>query len=100
MSGPKTAAVRFPDGGFEPVEVPVGADLSEHLDATNSPVLFGCRTGICGTCACLLEGAAEPPGEDEAEVVAVWAPGDPRARLACQVVTTGDITLRPLPDPG
>ena len=66
-----------------------GAVLSEHLTIDNSPVLFGCRTGICATC--LIEVLAQangellPPSTDEQELLEIVAPDDARARLACQI---------------
>jgi ferredoxin len=70
-----------------------GANLSEHLTVENSPVLFGCRTGICGTCLVQVDGDISPPGDEEQDLLDVVAPGDPRARLACQLELTADIEL-------
>jgi ferredoxin len=89
--------VRFKDG-CPPVRLRRHANLSEELDVTNSPLLFGCRTGICGTCLVRVEGALPPPGDDERELLEVLAPGDPRARLACQLDLVGDITVEAHPD--
>ncbi|MBC6436085.1 2Fe-2S iron-sulfur cluster binding domain-containing protein, partial [Nostoc sp. HG1] len=36
-------------------------NLSEHLTIQNSPVLFGCRTGICGTCLVEVNGTIPSP---------------------------------------
>lgn len=75
-----------------------GAVLSEHLTIDNSPVLFGCRTGICGTC--LIEVLAQENGEllaptdDEKELLDIIAPDHARARLACQIELCADITIR------
>lgn len=55
------------------------------LTAQNSPVLFGCRTGICGTCLVTVTGQVAPPDADEQEMLEVLAPGIPNARLACQI---------------
>lgn len=74
-----------------------GAVLSEHLTIDNSPVLFGCRTGICGTC--LIEVIAQENGElltptdDEKELLDIIAPDQARARLACQIELCADITI-------
>ena len=70
--------------------------LSEVLDATNSPVLFGCRTGICGTCVIEVEGDLPPPEDEEKELLELYAPDNPKARLACQIELTGPIRVRPL----
>ncbi len=75
-----------------------GAILSEHLTVENSPVLFGCRTAICGTC--LIEilseenGRLDCPGDDEKELLEIIAPDNPRARLACQIALAADIRIR------
>ena len=37
--------------GHAPVCLDERAELSRELDVSNSPLLFGCRTGVCGTCA-------------------------------------------------
>jgi ferredoxin len=74
-----------------------GSVLSEHLTIDNSPVLFGCRTGICGTC--LIEVFAQEngdllgPTDDEKELLDIVAPDNARARLACQIELCADITI-------
>ncbi|MBF2065183.1 MAG: (2Fe-2S)-binding protein [Calothrix sp. C42_A2020_038] len=71
-------------------------NLSEHLTVQNSPVLFGCRTGICGTCLVSIKGDIPPPSEEEKEILEIFAPGNHQARLACQVELTNDIEISPL----
>ena len=89
--------VTFKDTSYEPMIVSEGPSLSEELDAANSPLLFGCRTGICGTCVVEVEGEnLPPPDDDEAEILEVYAPDNPKARLACQLRVTSDITIRPI----
>jgi ferredoxin len=68
-------------------------NLSEHLTVQNSPVLFGCRTGICGTCLVSIKGAIPPPNEEEKEILEIFAPGNEQARLACQIQLTNDIEI-------
>ena len=87
--------VRFTDGSHPPVELPVHSNLSEHLNVQNSPLLFGCRTGICGTCIVNVEGDIPAPASDELDTLDVVAPRDPRARLACQLDLTCDIAISP-----
>lgn len=89
--------VLFVEEGYAPVSVPAGKVLSQDLTVRNSPVLFGCRTGICGTCVVeVVEGAGalSPPDEDELEILALYAEGLTNARLACQIDVGVDITLR------
>ena len=57
--------------------MPEGGNLAEHLSVDNSPVLFGCRTGICGTCLVTVvathAGELAPPDRDEREVLEMIA---------------------------
>jgi ferredoxin len=85
--------VRFAGDSHPPVELPDHANLSEHLTVQNSPVLFGCRTGICGTCVVRVDGELPPPSDEELDTLDHVAPGDKRARLACQLDLTGDIVV-------
>lgn len=94
----KTYTIDFLPKTHAPVQLEAGARLSEHLSVANSPLLFGCRTGICGTC--LIEVVAErngelpAPAEDEKELLEIIAPDNPRARLACQLAVCADMTVR------
>jgi ferredoxin len=93
--------VRFDEeSNLPPVPLKRGEVLSEHLDIENSPLLFGCRTGICGTCLCEVKsvgrGSLEPPSSDEKEVLALFCPDNSSARLACQIRITGDLSIRTL----
>ena len=92
--------IEFVGDSYEAVELPRGSELSSALDAVNSPVLFGCRSCICASCLVEVESSSDPPlpppGEDEAEVLEIYAPDNPRARLACQIILTADLRIRPL----
>ncbi|MBI2809491.1 MAG: (2Fe-2S)-binding protein [Candidatus Melainabacteria bacterium] len=88
--------VEFPTTSHKAVSLPAGANLSEQLTVVNSPVLFGCRTGICGTCLVQIQSGEEtltPPDEAEKEALEIYAPGIRNARLACQIALTSDISL-------
>ena len=80
------------------ISLGAGSVLSEHLTVENSPVLFGCRTGICGTCLIEVEeennGALAAPNDDEMELLEIIAPENVRARLACQIELFADIKIR------
>lgn len=93
----ETFLVRFPGSAFPTLRLPKGPRLSEFLTPENSPVLFGCRTGICGTClvsvVVLDTGDLSPSTDDEGELLDLLCPGRPDARLACQVNLTADIEL-------
>lgn len=85
--------VSFPDTSFSSLIVDPRRSLSHCLTVDNSPVLFGCRTGICGTCLVKVQGQALPPSEEEREVINLLAPNSPQARLACQLQPTESIQI-------
>jgi len=84
----------FPESNYQQITLEKHQKLSEHLTIQNSPVLFGCRTGICGTCLVLVEGDIPPPSEEEKEILEIFAPGNQQARLACQIDLTNDIEIK------
>ncbi len=96
MIEPEVYMVSFYDPDYPPVPVTRGMSLSEVLDATNSPLLFGCRTGICGTCLVEAEGDLPPVSPEEQEMLDAFASDNPKARLACQIEMTGAIRVKPL----
>jgi ferredoxin len=91
--------VRFPGTRFAAVALPGGARLAEHLDARNSPLLFGCRTGICGTCRVdvlgVARGSLTAPDPAEREVLELCAADAAGSRLACQIRLEADLDLAP-----
>ena len=92
-----THRVEFPGTAFPPVELPDLASLPLHLTVQNSPVLFGCRSGLCGTCLIEVEAPCaqvEPADADEVEALEIYAPGNPKARLACQLVLSTPVRIR------
>jgi ferredoxin len=92
----KRHTITFPETDHAPAMLPYGANLSENLTIVNSPMLFGCRSGICGTCLIRVERGYEhliPPGEEEREALEIYAPDNHEARLACQVSLIADISL-------
>lgn len=91
-----TVSVSFPGSRHAPLRLAEGTALSEALTVENSPILFGCRTGICATCLSEIDGAIPPPSADERELLEIFAPDNPRARLACQVQLTADIRVKVL----
>jgi ferredoxin len=92
--------VHFPASGHPPVRLPRGPSLSQYLTPVNSPLLFGCRTGICGTCVVAVTvvpgGVLAPPAEDEAELLSLICPARADARLACQLDLTAHIGVEPI----
>jgi ferredoxin len=97
-SEPCYRTVSFSPESHQTVTLARGSILSEHLTIENSPVLFGCRTGICGTCLIEVEeernGRLLAPAEDESELLEIIAPDIARARLACQVELQADIKIK------
>ncbi len=85
--------IRFYNLKFSTISLEKNQLLSEHLTVHNSPVLFGCRTGICGTCIVRVKGDISPPNDEEKEVLAIIADGHPEARLACQIDLISDIEI-------
>jgi len=70
--------------------------LSRVLDVTNSPVLFGCRTGICATCLVRVKQGMQylpPLDEDESEVIEIYTDEPENCRLACQLELLGPVEL-------
>ncbi|MDZ8263644.1 2Fe-2S iron-sulfur cluster-binding protein [Nostoc sp. ChiQUE01b] len=86
--------ISFPGSDFVPITLECHQSLSEHLTVQNSPVLFGCRTGICGTCLVEVIGDIPPPQPDEQEMLETLAANIPNVRLACQVDVTENIEIR------
>ncbi|MDZ7994201.1 MAG: 2Fe-2S iron-sulfur cluster-binding protein [Nostoc sp. EfeVER01] len=85
--------IYFPGSDFVPITLECHENLSEHLTIQNSPVLFGCRTGICGTCLVEVIGDILPPQSDEQEMLETLAANHSHARLACQVDVTGNVEI-------
>jgi ferredoxin len=85
--------ISFPGTSYSPITLDAHQKLSEHLTVQNSPVLFGCRTGICGTCLVLVNGETSPSSTEEQEVLEVLAPEHINARLACQLKLTSNLEI-------
>ena len=80
----------------ESYDVPEGTRFLDYCQENNLPHDFGCTVGSCGTCACVVTEGAEslpPIGDEESETVEM-ATVEEGARLGCQLVITGDITVR------
>lgn len=93
--------ISFPGSGFDDLELPAHSPLTLHLSPANSPVLFGCRAGLCGTCLIsveVLSGRLAPPDAAEADALEVYAPGTATARLACQIDLTADLAFEKTKD--
>lgn len=93
--------IEFPGTDKNFVELNEGDCLSEKLTIQNSPILFGCRIGICGTCAIeVLEekGAPlHPRTDEEKNFLETMAPGEDKVRLACQIHLNTNISVKRKP---
>ncbi|AFZ13089.1 ferredoxin [Crinalium epipsammum PCC 9333] len=85
--------INFANTNYQPIVLEKHSPLAEHLTVQNSPVLFGCRTGICGTCLVVIKGDIPLPSDEEKELLEVIAPNNESVRLACQVDLTNDIEI-------
>jgi len=98
MSRKNEYTISFSPETYSPITLEEGSKLSEYLSAENSPVLFGCRNGECGTCLVEVEGGhkGELPeaGDLERLILDILAPDNPRARLACRIAVCADLKIR------
>ena len=93
----KTCRIGFFESHFPDIEILEGAALSETLNAQNSPILFGCRIGICGTCAIEVvehEGLLPERTAEEEEYLEIFAPDRKNCRLACQMKASTHFKLK------
>lgn len=80
--------IEFTGSDHSAVELNEGDCLSEKLTIHNSPILFGCRIGICGTCAVEIissEKTLPPRTQNEIDFLETMVPGREDIRLACQI---------------
>ena len=81
-------------------EVPEGTSFLQFCQDNDAPHDFGCTVGSCGTCISAIEEGAEnvnPRGDEEVETVEMCS-DVAEARLGCQLVIHGDVSIRPLQD--
>ena len=93
----KKYTVEFPGTDYPSIQLEEGARLPDYLTPENSPVIFGCRNGICATCLIEIEnqdGDLSPAGEEELDTLENYAAENPKARLACQLRLTADIKIK------
>lgn len=96
MSKSKTYQINFADTDYPALTLPANTPLELALTQANSPVLFGCRSGICGTCLIAVEevaGHLPPPSDLERDTLDLYVPHRRDARLACQLKLTADIKI-------
>ncbi len=78
-------------------EVPVGTSYLEWCQENDAPQDFGCTVGSCGTCTLVIEAGAEnvQAVTDEEKETVEMSTDEAGARLGCQMIVNGDITVRP-----
>jgi 2Fe-2S ferredoxin len=79
-------------------EVPAGTSFLDFCQENGVPHDFGCTVGSCGTCRCVVVEGAEnvnPITDEEQDTVEMCTDVE-GARLGCQLVINGDVTLRPV----
>ena len=78
-------------------DVPEGTSFLEFCQANDAPQDFGCTVGSCGTCAIVLDAGAEnvQPITDEEKETLEMVTDEAGARLGCQMVVNGDVSVRP-----
>ena len=79
------------------VEVPAGTSYLDFCQTNDVPQDFGCTVGSCGTCRVEIVAGAEslnPITDEERETVEMCTSVE-GARLGCQLVINGDVSLRP-----
>jgi 2Fe-2S ferredoxin len=81
----------------ETFDVPAGTRFLDFCQENNAPHDFGCTVGSCGTCVLVLEQGADQiqPIDDEERETVEMCTDEPGARLGCQMIVNGDISLRP-----
>lgn len=80
-------------------EVPEGGAYLDLAQNHGVPHDFGCTVGSCGTCRCEIVAGAEnvePISDEEKETLEMVTDYREGARLGCQLVLKGDISLRPI----
>ena len=85
------------DQNDQKVALKAGTNLSLELNSKNSPVLFGCRTGLCATCLVeVLEGTQDlaPPDAKELEILSIYEGQGNNLRLACQLSPVKNLKLK------
>ena len=80
------------------LECEPGTSFLDLCQDNGAPHDFGCTVGSCGTCRLeIVEGAdhVQPATDDERETVEMCTDVE-GARLGCQLLIQGDISVRPV----
>jgi len=99
MSDNITCTIYFDDASYAPVSAPQGSALAEILTPENSPIAFGCCSGMCGACLSEvddLDQSLTEMSDHELETLELFGQDKRNARLACQLKLTGDLKIKEL----
>lgn len=78
-------------------EISAGTKLLDFCEEHDTPQDFGCHVGSCGTCICRISAGAENLNavtDEERETIEMTTDVE-SARLGCQLVINGDVTISP-----
>ena len=92
----KEIVVTFDSKDFQAVGLSQGDSVAEKLNIRNSPILFGCRMGICGSCAIQIESddpLAYVKTSEEIEFFSAIGRAEENLRLACQISASFDFKI-------
>jgi len=91
------ARVTFQKTG-QTFECPEGTQFLDVCTANKAPHDFGCTVGSCGTCRLEITDGADhvQPITDEEQETVEMCTDVAGARLGCQLVIGGDVTVRPV----
>lgn len=81
----------------EQIVIAPNRKLVEICDEFNTPILFGCRACSCGTCLIEVTKGQENLSfitDEEKILLEVMAEGNDKARLACQCIVNGSISVK------
>lgn len=79
------------------INVEPGQKLIDICDEFDTPILFGCRACSCATCLIEITSGKEnlnPITEEEAILLSLLAQDNDKARLACQCIINGSISIK------
>ncbi len=90
--------IEFIQSDYPPIEAEKDSLLVDILNTENSTILFGCRTGLCGTCLIELINSdsdnLSTKTDEEKDFLEEMYPENKNFRLACQVSLKGDIKIK------
>lgn len=83
----------------ETITTESGRKFVDICDEFDSPILFGCRACSCATCLIEVTAGLEnlsPVTEKEKILLSVMTEDNSQARLACQCILNGSVSVKTL----